>query len=751
MSNILEQEDIVKGLPDAALDSEMQQPSGQLPQFLILSEIHRRTEMRNNFAANEDDFSTPVVDQMLAASSASRQGLGTPMDPASAMGQPELSAMDQASPVPSMPSPSSAIPVGGVPQGLGGMGVQLASGGGVVGMAEAGQVPTSLKALRNGEAVVLARGENPDDFSVADLEYIGRTSPNQLGFMSNFMGKNHPALGFGRYQSPVAELDASPLDTPPLDYNEVLSGQSLSPEIAYEQRSGRDIDAPSVWEDAASGMAEDLTEENYPFTFMSEEDRARMPFGDKVVGDVREGGERAFEYVKNYVPAAGRRLINMATVGVSGDPRSPELVREEAGQDIGSAYDRFVTEPAAEIGDALKQGYGETVEDVQRLSQPIQDWAQDFDMVESGADAYNAAKNYLGDDLGLREWAQNFDMAEAATDLYDSTAGFREGVGDWWNEDNFKKTVRRDGVGGIVRDWWNEDNWIASGLEGFASLTTGIPDMDDHREAVSETNAVVTDLGRSTANGDTDILDTTYRSEISDAQSSQDRMRQDAAFLSGNQRDPQFRYGMLDEDDASFGILGDLGDEVDLLRSGQASELENLESLIESTRANAKKQAFYLGMMALGAGISKGEMGEGMEQATEVAGETLARGEGRAVPLEAAMIAAPRQGARDRIDALAAMASADAEYRRVSASIYQQGQTTERSRHQLYRAVLPLAQEILMEEGILPGDPTFQAALKNLVGEYMSYDVGGTNNQNMSDGQGSNLIPNSNGGYTYVQ
>ncbi len=119
MSNILEQEDIVKGLPDAALDSEMQQPSGQLPQFLILSEIHRRTEMRNNFAANEDDFSTPVVDQMLAASSASRQGLGTPMAQPSAMGQP--SPMDQASPDPSMPSPSPAIPAGGVPQGLGGM------------------------------------------------------------------------------------------------------------------------------------------------------------------------------------------------------------------------------------------------------------------------------------------------------------------------------------------------------------------------------------------------------------------------------------------------------------------------------------------------------------------------------------------------------------------------------------------------------------------------------------------------------
>jgi hypothetical protein len=56
-----------------------------------------------------------------------------------------------------------------------------------------------------------------------------------------------------------------------------------------------------------------------------------------------------------------------------------------------------------------------------------------------------------------------------------------------------------------------------------------------------------------------------------------------------------------------------------------------------------------------------------------------------------------------------------------------------------------------MEENIYPGDDKFRGALKKLMGEYMSYDVGGTNNQNMSDGQGSNLIPNSNGGYTYVQ
>ena len=44
--NILQQEDIIKGLPDQALQEEAKKPSGQVPQFLVVSEIQRRTDMR---------------------------------------------------------------------------------------------------------------------------------------------------------------------------------------------------------------------------------------------------------------------------------------------------------------------------------------------------------------------------------------------------------------------------------------------------------------------------------------------------------------------------------------------------------------------------------------------------------------------------------------------------------------------------------------------------------------------------------
>ena len=44
--NILQLDDTIKGLPDEALMQEAQQPSGQVPQFLVISEVQRRSDMR---------------------------------------------------------------------------------------------------------------------------------------------------------------------------------------------------------------------------------------------------------------------------------------------------------------------------------------------------------------------------------------------------------------------------------------------------------------------------------------------------------------------------------------------------------------------------------------------------------------------------------------------------------------------------------------------------------------------------------
>lgn len=63
--NIIEQEDIIKGLPDDALQREARMPSGQVPQFLVVSEIQRRTDMRKRFEANQPQQNMSVAEQVV--------------------------------------------------------------------------------------------------------------------------------------------------------------------------------------------------------------------------------------------------------------------------------------------------------------------------------------------------------------------------------------------------------------------------------------------------------------------------------------------------------------------------------------------------------------------------------------------------------------------------------------------------------------------------------------------------------------
>ena len=70
--NILDVEDMIKGLPDQRLQQEAEAPTGQVPQFLVVSEIQRRTDMRKRFAdqqqqAPQGTVKDQVVQQGIAA------------------------------------------------------------------------------------------------------------------------------------------------------------------------------------------------------------------------------------------------------------------------------------------------------------------------------------------------------------------------------------------------------------------------------------------------------------------------------------------------------------------------------------------------------------------------------------------------------------------------------------------------------------------------------------------------------------
>jgi len=81
--NILQQEDIIKGLPDDALMQEAQAPSGQVPQFLVVSEIQRRSDMRKRYQEQQQPQGT-VAEQIVGQAQqgiAAMQPQAGPMPP----------------------------------------------------------------------------------------------------------------------------------------------------------------------------------------------------------------------------------------------------------------------------------------------------------------------------------------------------------------------------------------------------------------------------------------------------------------------------------------------------------------------------------------------------------------------------------------------------------------------------------------------------------------------------------------------
>ena len=101
--NILEVEDMVKGLPDDRLQQEAEMPTGQVPQFLVVSEIQRRSDMRQRFAERQQQQPQGTVkDQVLQQGIASMVPQDPQMQPAMmGMQQPMPSQMEmQQSPMP---------------------------------------------------------------------------------------------------------------------------------------------------------------------------------------------------------------------------------------------------------------------------------------------------------------------------------------------------------------------------------------------------------------------------------------------------------------------------------------------------------------------------------------------------------------------------------------------------------------------------------------------------------------------------
>ena len=87
--NILEIEDIIKGLPDQALVQEAQAPSGQMPQFLVVSEIQRRADMRKRFQNQQQEMPQGTIAQQIVQGGIASMGNQQPIQPMPPQGMPQ--------------------------------------------------------------------------------------------------------------------------------------------------------------------------------------------------------------------------------------------------------------------------------------------------------------------------------------------------------------------------------------------------------------------------------------------------------------------------------------------------------------------------------------------------------------------------------------------------------------------------------------------------------------------------------------
>ena len=73
--NIIELQDNLKDFSDNVLMKEMQSPSGNMPQFLVLSELTRRRRMRDDYKRQEAANMPTVAEEVMTAAGAPQEGL----------------------------------------------------------------------------------------------------------------------------------------------------------------------------------------------------------------------------------------------------------------------------------------------------------------------------------------------------------------------------------------------------------------------------------------------------------------------------------------------------------------------------------------------------------------------------------------------------------------------------------------------------------------------------------------------------
>ena len=332
--NILEQEDLIKGLPDQALFQQAENPTGEVPQFLVISEIQRRNDMRKRFEASEPQPQTTAAERIV------REGLGAFMPPQNSLPPPAM---------PAPPSTSVSHLEGSSPLMAQGM-----AAGGILSFAPGGRtyedysVDEYLRDIGLPRPTAEQRARFPDsnpyygrDVLAGTLDFLGATGNKLAGFIGS-EGEKRKLKEQRR-----AELAAQ---YPDLGYSEIdrlleyeIRSQTMPPEEADNEEVIVSTETESLLPPSLTGdgtaftnlppekTGTEATDENIPVMTGGAGDDVgittdEMVYGNQLVtrtGDV-ETGTRTVDDIENFDPNSIKTKLPSPTDAYL----NPELVAE---------------------------------------------------------------------------------------------------------------------------------------------------------------------------------------------------------------------------------------------------------------------------------------------------------------------------------------------------------------------------------------------------------------------------------------
>jgi hypothetical protein len=403
--NIIQIQDRLKGMPKEAIINYVQNPTGEVPSFLALSELQRRKDSEEKFQAMQEQPAS-IAEQLVTENMP--MGIGNmvaqnqPAPPQTGMGapqpQPEITPEMMAS------SGVGALPAGNVGQNY--------AGGGIIAFEEGGEVDEKEirdKAIKKGENPVYEDGS--EGYVLGGLMGVGRAG---LGYLNRLLGRTFSSkmpgstgtslatTGLkGQVTNDVAKYGPSIFRKYP---KTSLAGAGLG---AYSLMNG-DSDDGSTTEQAAVDQPTapdtgvETTDDRLRFN-PPEFDTTGLTYDDpKAYGKERAAAFKEFIGEDTVTPKLETRLAELESKAERRREDAPYMALARAGLSMAAGDSPFALQNIAKGGVEGLQSYADELNTIDSLDQKIfaldseiqrAKRAEDVAIATKGFDSMEAAEN----------------------------------------------------------------------------------------------------------------------------------------------------------------------------------------------------------------------------------------------------------------------------------------------------------------------------------------------------------------------